>query len=96
MAKVNVSLKENVLRQIDYVMIENRISRSDFMEIASLLYLQKIEEGRKEQEKQETIKRACQIKDEEYTKGYRYIPEEIDMAKISSAITTTLMKKEEW
>ncbi len=96
MAKVNVSLRENVLRQIDEIRMENRISRSGFLEIASLLYLQKIEEGRKEQEKQEVMKRAYQIKDEEYIKGYKHIPEEIDMAKVSSAITAILMKKEEW
>ena len=51
------------------------------------------------------IRIACQYfiqhldriqKDELYAEGYRRIPEEIEMARVSSAIAAGLMQKEVW
>ncbi|MFH1096930.1 MAG: hypothetical protein V1749_05480 [Candidatus Desantisbacteria bacterium] len=51
------------------------------------------------------IRTACQYfikyldktkKEEEYAKGYRKMPEKVEMARMSSTIVTELMQKEQW
>lgn len=64
MPKVNVSLPEDVLKEVDKVSREKHIPRSDLIHQASLVYLKALELEKKEQEKKEGIGKAIQLQNQ--------------------------------
>ncbi len=64
MSKVNISLTAEVLEQIDKTRGKRRMTRSEFVRRASKLYLEILEEERREEEKRAGIEEAVQIQDE--------------------------------
>jgi metal-responsive CopG/Arc/MetJ family transcriptional regulator len=63
MPKVNISLSEEILEQIDKTR-EKRLTRSEFFRQASELYLRVLEEERREEEKRAGIEEAIRIQNE--------------------------------
>lgn len=63
MAKVNISLPQEILEQIDLARNEDKMSRSEFFCQASLVYLQFLETKKREEEKRQGIEKAIQIQD---------------------------------
>jgi Ribbon-helix-helix protein, copG family. len=64
MPKVNISLADEVLEQIDKTREKRKMTRSEFVRRASKLYLEILEEERREKEKRAGIEEAIQIQDE--------------------------------
>lgn len=63
MPKVNVSLSQEILEQVDQTRSEGKMSRSEFFRQASLTYLQQLERKKREEEKRQGIEKAIQIQD---------------------------------
>ena len=63
MSKINVSLPQEILRQIDQARIEGKLSRSEFFRQASQSYLQSLERKKREEEKRQGIEKAIQLQD---------------------------------
>jgi len=63
MPKINVSLHQEILWQIDQARNEGKMSRSEFFRQASLVYLQFLEKKKREEEKRQGIEKAIQIQD---------------------------------
>jgi len=63
MPKVNVSLPQEILGQIDQIRNEGKMSRSEFFRQACLIFLQFLEKEKREEEKRRGIEKAIQIQD---------------------------------
>ena len=63
MLKINVSLPQEMLWQIDHARNEDKMSRSKPPHHASQSYLQFLERGKREEEKRQGIEKAIQIQD---------------------------------
>lgn len=64
MPKVNISLSEEVLKEVDKASREKHICRSDLIRQASLVYLKILELEEREQEKKESIEKAIQLQNQ--------------------------------
>ncbi len=63
MSKVNISLTDEILEQIDKTREKRQLTRSEFFRRASELYLMVLEEERREEEKKAGIEEAIRIQD---------------------------------
>jgi metal-responsive CopG/Arc/MetJ family transcriptional regulator len=63
MSKVNVSLPQEILEQVDRTRSEGKMSRSEFFRQACLTHLQFLERQKREEEKRRGIEKAIEIQD---------------------------------
>ncbi|MDI6791565.1 MAG: ribbon-helix-helix domain-containing protein [bacterium] len=81
MKTIQVPIDTPLLEQITGWAQERFKNRSDFIRTACRYFIRHLEEVKK---------------DECYARGYKQIPEEIDMAKVSAEISTHIIEKEDW
>ena len=62
--KINISIPQEVLDEIDRVSKEENLSRSELLRLAFKIYLDVLKEGRREKKKQKRIEKAIQVQDE--------------------------------
>ncbi|MEW6456033.1 MAG: ribbon-helix-helix protein, CopG family [Acidobacteriota bacterium] len=63
MAKINISLPDEILKEIDRERERINITRSKFLRRAFEVYLKVLEEERKEEEKKKGISRAIELQE---------------------------------
>lgn len=64
MSKVNISLPDEVLKEIDWTRKKKRLSRSELIRQAFQAYRQILEEEEREEEKRRGIARAIKLQEE--------------------------------
>lgn len=64
MAKINISISENILEEIEKKRKEKHLTRSGFLRRAFESYLRTLEEEKEEEEKKRGIEKAIKIQDE--------------------------------
>lgn len=64
MAKINISIPQEILDEIDRVSREEKKTRSELLRMAFRIYLDALNEDRREKEKQKSIEKAMQTQDE--------------------------------
>ena len=64
MTKINISIPQEVLNEIDKVSKEENLSRSELLRMAFKIYLEVLKEERREKKKQKRIEKAIQVQDE--------------------------------
>ena len=62
--KINISIPQEVLNEIDRVSKEEKKTRSELLRVAFSSYLDVLKEERREKKKQQSIDKAIQIQDE--------------------------------
>jgi metal-responsive CopG/Arc/MetJ family transcriptional regulator len=62
-AKVNISLPDEILEKVDEVRKEKQITRSEFIRQASSAYLKLLEEMKEEEKKRKGIEKAILLQD---------------------------------
>lgn len=63
MAKVNISIPDEILEELDNKRKEGKINRSEFLKRAAKTYLQVLEDEKAEEEKRTGIEKAIEIQD---------------------------------
>lgn len=64
MTKINISIPQEILDEIDRVSKEEKKTRSELLRVAFSSYLDVLKEERREKKKQQSIDKAIQIQDE--------------------------------
>jgi metal-responsive CopG/Arc/MetJ family transcriptional regulator len=64
MAKVNISLPDEILEEVDNKRKEKKINRSEFLRRAATTYLHVLEDEKAEEEKKKGIEKAIELQDE--------------------------------
>ena len=64
MAKVNISLSQDILDEIDKLSKENNMTRSELLRSAFKTYLEVLDEKKKEEKKTRSIEKAIRIQKE--------------------------------
>ncbi len=64
MAKINISISEDILEEIEKKRRERHLTRSGFLRKASEAYLHILEEEKEKEEKKRGVERAIKIQDE--------------------------------
>jgi metal-responsive CopG/Arc/MetJ family transcriptional regulator len=64
MVKVNISLSQEILDEIDKVSEEENMYRSELLRKAFQTYVEVLEENKKEQKKRKGIEKAVKLQDE--------------------------------
>lgn len=64
MSKVNISLPDEVLKEIDWTRKKKRLSRSELIRRAFQVYRRLLEEEEKEEEKRKGIAKAIKLQEE--------------------------------
>jgi len=64
MSKVNISISDEILDEIDKIRKEKGITRSEFLRKAFKTYLEVLTEEKKEENKRKGIEKAIQLQDE--------------------------------
>ena len=64
MTKVNISIPQDILEEIDSLSEEEKMTRSELLRTAFKTYREFLSEKKKEKKKQESIEKAIQIQDE--------------------------------
>jgi len=62
-AKINISIPQEILDEIDRVSREEKKTRSELLRMAFNIYLDVLKEDRREKEKQKSIEKAMQTQD---------------------------------
>jgi metal-responsive CopG/Arc/MetJ family transcriptional regulator len=62
-AKINISIPQEILDEIDRVSSEEKKTRSELLRMAFRIYLDALNEDRREKEKQKSIEKAMQTQD---------------------------------
>lgn len=64
MSKVNISISNEILEEIDKIKKEKGITRSEFLRKAFKTYLEVLTEEKKKEKKRKGIEKAIQLQDE--------------------------------
>lgn len=64
MSKVNISVSDDILEEVDKIRKEKGMTRSEFLRRAFKTYLEVIAEEKKEERKRKGIEKAIQLQDE--------------------------------
>ncbi len=78
---IQVPVDEDLLKQVDKKSHEGFKNRSEFIRQACRYFIRFLKEKDAE---------------EVYARGYKKIPEKVNMAKVSAKLSGSLMQKEEW
>lgn len=62
--KINISIPQEVLNEIDRVSKEENKTRSELLRLAFKIYVDVLKEERREKKKQKNIEKAIQVQDE--------------------------------
>jgi metal-responsive CopG/Arc/MetJ family transcriptional regulator len=64
MAKINISISNDILEKIDELSKEENMTRSEFLRTAFKTYTEVLERKKVEKKKQKSIEKAIQVQDE--------------------------------
>lgn len=64
MSKINISISDEILDEIDKIRKEKGVTRSEFLRRAFKTYLEVLAEEKKEEQKRKGIEKAIQLQDE--------------------------------
>ena len=81
MKAIQVPMEEELLKEVSEKARSGFKNRSAFIREACRQFIKKLEEKEKE---------------EAYVRGYRKMPEKVDMAGVSAKLVTKVMEKENW
>lgn len=62
--KINISIPQEILDEIDRVSNEENLSRSELLRMAFKIYVDVLKEERREKKKKKSIEKAIQVQDE--------------------------------
>ena len=62
--KINISIPQEILDEIDRVSKEENLSRSELLRLAFKIYVDVLKEERREKKKQKSIEKAIEVQDE--------------------------------